>query len=157
MLCPYCGSEEIKVLDSRPTEGNHAIKRRRQCESCGGRFTTMERVQLRDLYVIKRSGKRVPFDRDKILRSVLTAVRKRPVSEEQTEQMVNGIIRRLESEGESDIRAEMIGELVMEGLSVLDDVAYIRFASVYKNFREAEDFGSIVEELKEPPTKSSTK
>ena len=150
MRCPYCGSESVRVLDSRPSDDNNAIKRRRQCEACGGRFTTMERVQLRDLYVVKRSGKRVPFDRDKLMRSVLIAVRKRPVDEEQIEQMVNGIIRRLESEGETDVPAAMIGELVMEGLSVLDDVAYIRFASVYKNFREAKDFGSIIEELKEP-------
>lgn len=153
MRCPYCGSEDIQVKDSRSTDDNSAIRRRRLCGGCGGRFSTMERIQLRDLYVSKRTGRRVPFDREKLLRSVNIAVRKRPVEPEQVEQMVNGIIRRLESEGETDIPAAMIGELVMEGLSVLDDVAYIRFASVYKNFREAKDFGSIVDELEKPISK----
>lgn len=147
MRCPYCEHDDTQVKDSRSTDDNNAIRRRRSCNGCDGRFTTIERIQLRELYVMKRSGRRVPFDREKLLRSVMIAVRKRPVEPEQVERMVNGIIRRLESEGESDIGASIIGKLVMEGLSVLDDVAYIRFASVYKNFREARDFGSIADEL----------
>ena len=147
MRCPYCGGEETQVKDSRPTEDNTAIRRRRVCSTCGGRFTTFERVQLRELTVVKRNGRRVPFDREKLARSVQIAVRKRPVEPERIERMISGIVRQLESSGESDIPAEQIGTLVMEGLRELDDVAYVRFASVYKNFREAKDFEALLGEL----------
>ncbi|PTW61300.1 transcriptional repressor NrdR [Breoghania corrubedonensis] len=147
MRCPYCGGEETQVKDSRPTEDNTAIRRRRVCSTCGGRFTTFERVQLRELSVIKRNGRRAPFDREKLARSVQIAVRKRPVEPERIERMISGIVRQLESSGESDIPAEQIGTLVMEGLRELDDVAYVRFASVYKNFREAKDFETLLGEL----------
>ena len=147
MRCPYCGGEETQVKDSRPTEDNTAIRRRRVCSTCGGRFTTFERVQLRELSVIKRNGRRAPFDREKLARSVHIAVRKRPVEPERIERMISGIVRQLESSGESDIPAEQIGTLVMEGLRELDDVAYVRFASVYKNFREAKDFETLLGEL----------
>jgi transcriptional repressor NrdR len=147
MRCPYCGSLDTQVRDSRPTEDSSAIRRRRACPDCGGKFTTFERVQLRQLVVVKRSGRRVAFDRDKLLRSVEIALRKRPVDPERVERMVNGIVRQLESLGESEIPSERIGELVMEGLNGLDDVAYVRFASVYRNFREAKDFGAIIGEL----------
>ena len=135
------------MKDSRPTEDGTAIRRRRVCIACGGRFTTFERVQLRELTVIKRSGRRVPFDRDKLMRSVQIALRKRPVESERIERMVNGIVRQLESMGESEIEAGLIGRLVMEGLKTLDDVAYVRFASVYRDFREAKDFESVLGEL----------
>src|ERR671927_83791 len=125
MRCPYCGSLDTQVKDSRPTDDSSSIRRRRICVECGGRFTTFERVQLRELTVVKRSGKRVPFDRDKLVRSVQVALRKR---------MVTGIVRQLESRGEQDIPAEDIGLLVMEGLRNLDDVGYVRFASVYRDF-----------------------
>ena len=147
MRCPYCGSLETQVKDSRPGEDGSVIRRRRVCPDCGGRFTTFERVQLRELTVLKRSGRRIPFDRDKLQRSVEVALRKRPVEPERIERMVNGIVRQLESMGEADITSQQIGELVMEGLKGLDDVAYVRFASVYKNFREAKDFGELLEEL----------
>ncbi|MES0867944.1 transcriptional repressor NrdR [Pseudovibrio denitrificans] len=147
MRCPYCGGEDTQVKDSRPTEDNTAIRRRRVCQTCGGRFTTFERVQLRELTVIKRNGRRVPFDREKLMRSVLIATRKRPVEPERIERMVSGLVRQLESSGESDVVAEDIGHLVMEGLKTLDDVAYVRFASVYKNFREAKDFEALLDEL----------
>jgi transcriptional repressor NrdR len=147
MRCPYCSNAETQVKDSRPSEDNAAIRRRRYCPDCGGRFTTFERVQLRELQVIKRSGRRVPFDRDKLMRSIQIALRKRPVEADRVERLVSGIVRRLESLGESDIKAETIGKLVMEGLRVLDDVAYVRFASVYKNFREAKDFEELLGEL----------
>jgi len=147
MRCPYCGNVDTQVKDSRPSEDNTAIRRRRVCADCGGRFTTFERVQLRDLTVLKRSGRRVPFDRDKLMRSVQVALRKRAVDPERVERMVNGIVRQLESGGESDIGSEQIGHLVMEGLRGLDAVAYVRFASVYKNFREAKDFEAFVGEL----------
>lgn len=140
MRCPYCGSLATQVKDSRPTEDSAAIRRRRVCPDCGGRFTTFERIQLRELTVIKSSGRRVPFDRDKLVRSVQIALRKRPVEPERTERLVSGIVRRLESMGESEIASDTIGRLVMEGLRSLDDVAYVRFASVYRNFREAKDF-----------------
>jgi transcriptional repressor NrdR len=140
MRCPYCGSLATQVKDSRPTEDGAAIRRRRVCPDCGGRFTTFERIQLRELTVLKRSGRRVPFDRDKLARSVQVALRKRPVEQERIERLVSGIVRRLESLGESEVSSETIGQLVMEGLRTLDDVAYVRFASVYKNFREARDF-----------------
>ncbi|WP_186389565.1 transcriptional regulator NrdR [Stappia sp. TSB10P1A] len=150
MKCPYCGCDDTQVKDSRPTEDNTAIRRRRICTACGGRFTTFERVQLRELTVIKRSGRRVPFDRDKLMQSVRIATRKRPVEPEKLERMVSGIVRQLESSGESDIKASDIGNLVMEGLKVIDDVAYVRFASVYKNFREAKDFEALLDEMSGP-------
>lgn len=140
MKCPFCQTEDTQVKDSRPTEDNSSIRRRRMCPSCGSRFTTFERVQLRELTVIKRNGRRAPFDRDKLLRSIQIACRKRPVDPERIERAVNGIVRNLESLGETDISSDTIGELVMEGLASLDSVAYVRFASVYKNFREAKDF-----------------
>ena len=147
MRCPFCGGEETQVKDSRPTEDNTAIRRRRICNTCGGRFTTFERVQLRELMVLKRSGRRVPFDREKLMRSVQIAVRKRPVEPDRIERMVSGIVRQLESAGESEITAETIGNHVMEGLKTIDDVAYVRFASVYRNFREAKDFEALLDEL----------
>ena len=147
MRCPYCSNQETQVKDSRPSEDGAAIRRRRYCPDCGGRFTTFERVQLRELIVVKKSGKRVPFDRDKLARSVAIALRKRPVEPERTERMVSGIVRRLENMGEGDIHSETIGRLVMEALMTLDDVAYVRFASVYKNFREAKDFETLLGEL----------
>lgn len=147
MRCPYCGSLESQVKDSRPGEDGSVIRRRRVCPDCGGRFTTFERVQLRELTVLKRSGRRIPFEREKLLRSVEVALRKRPVDPERIERMVNGIVRQLESMGEGEITSQMIGELVMEGLKGLDDVAYVRFASVYRNFREAKDFGELIDEL----------
>lgn len=147
MRCPFCSNADTQVKDSRSTEDGSAIRRRRVCADCGGRFTTFERVQLRELMVVKRSGRRTPFDRDKLARSVSVALRKRPVDAERVERMVSGIVRQLESLGESEIKSEQIGELVMEGLKNLDDVAYVRFASVYKNFREAKDFEEIVGQL----------
>jgi len=135
------------VKDSRPGEDGAVIRRRRVCPDCGGRFTTFERVQLRELTVLKRSGRRIPFDRDKLMRSVEIALRKRPVDEERMERMVNGIVRQLESMGDGEVTSQTIGELVMEGLKGLDDVAYVRFASVYRNFREAKDFGELLDEL----------
>lgn len=147
MKCPYCGSPDSQVKDSRPTDDNTSIRRRRVCPDCGGRFTTFERVQLRELTVVKRSGRRTPFDRDKLQTSIEIALRKRPVAPERIERMVNGIVRQLESGGESDIPSATVGSLVMEGLKSLDDVAYVRFASVYRNFREARDFEEILVQL----------
>jgi transcriptional repressor NrdR len=147
MRCPYCSGPDTQVKDSRPTDD--AIRRRRVCPDCGGRFTTFERVQLRELTVLKRSGKRVPFDRDKLQRSIGVALRKRAVDPERIERLVSGITRQLESGGEAEITTESIGELVMEGLKGLDDVAYVRFASVYKNFREASDFKVLLGTLGE--------
>jgi transcriptional repressor NrdR len=147
MRCPYCGSLDTQVKDSRPTDDSSAIRRRRICPDCGGRFTTFERVQLRELTVVKRSGRRVPFDRDKLERSVAVALRKRPVDPERVERMINGIVRQLESQGDSEVASEHVGELIMEGLKALDDVAYVRFASVYKNFREARDFEELLGSL----------
>ena len=147
MRCPYCGSNETQVKDSRPTEENAAIRRRRACPDCGGRFTTFERVQLRELTVIKRSGKRAPFSRDKLSHSVAIALRKRPVEPERIERMVSGIVRQLESHGEPEIKSHMIGGLVMDALKSVDGVAYVRFASVYKDFREASDFHEVLGEL----------
>jgi transcriptional repressor NrdR len=147
MRCPYCSNNDTQVKDSRPSEDGSAIRRRRHCPECGGRFTTFERVQLRELQVVKRSGRRVPFDRDKLMRSVQVALRKRPVDPDRVERMVSTIVRQLESTGESDISAQTIGNLVMEGLRTLDDVAYVRFASVYRNFREAKDFEEVLGEL----------
>ena len=147
MRCPYCGSLETQVKDSRPTEDASSIRRRRVCPDCGGRFTTFERVQLRELMVLKKSGRRVPFDREKLMRSIDIALRKRSVDPERVERMVNGVVRQLESQGDPEVTSDRIGELVMEGLRLLDGVAYVRFASVYRNFREARDFGAIVDEL----------
>jgi len=138
------------VKDSRPTEDNSAIRRRRFCSSCGARFTTFERIQLRELSVVKKNGQRIPFDRDKIARSILTACRKRPVDEERIDRIVNSIQRRLESLGEAEVQSSTIGEMVMEALQGLDKVAYVRFASVYKNFREVKDFENFVETISEP-------
>lgn len=147
MRCPYCGAQNTQVKDSRPAEDNTAIRRRRICADCSGRFTTFERVQLRELTVIKRSGRRAPFDRNKLTRSVQIALRKRPVDHERIERVVSGIVRRLENIGDSEISSQTIGELVMERLRGLDDVAYVRYASVYKNFREARDFETVLGEL----------
>jgi transcriptional repressor NrdR len=144
MRCPFCGHDDTQVKDSRPTEDNTAIRRRRYCPSCGARFTTFERIQLRELTVIKKGGERVPFDRDKLARSISIATRKRPVEPDRVERLINSIVRRLESAGENEVTSEMIGELVMEGLAALDSVAYVRFASVYRNFREAKDFEDFV-------------
>ena len=149
MRCPSCASLDTQVKDSRPTEDSSAIRRRRLCLACGSRFTTFERVQLRELVVIKRNGRRVPFDRDKLARSIQVACRKRPVDPERTERVVNGIVRRLESSGESEIPSTQIGELVMDALRALDPVAYVRFASVYRNFREAKDFEEFISDLAE--------
>jgi transcriptional repressor NrdR len=151
MRCPYCGGLDTQVKDSRPTEDNSSIRRRRACPDCGGRFTTFERVQLRELTVVKKSGRRVAFDRDKLQRSVEVALRKRDVAPERVERMINGIVRQLEAQGDSDIPTERIGELVMEGLKTLDQIAYVRFASVYRNFREAREFNAIVGELEGEP------
>ena len=149
MRCPYCGNEDTQVKDSRPTEDNTAIRRRRFCSGCGGRFTTFERVQLRELTVLKKNGRRVPFDRDKLMRSIQIACRKRPVEPERVERLVSGIVRRLESMGEAEIPTDAIGELVMQGLEGIDAVAYVRFASVYKNFHEARDFQQFLGRLDE--------
>ena len=150
MRCPFCGHEDTQVKDSRPTEDNTAIRRRRFCPGCGARFTTFERVQLRELTVLKRNNQREPFDRDKLARSMNIACRKRPVDPNRMERVVNGIVRRLESSGESEIKVDTIGELVMEALAALDQVAYVRFAAVYRNFREAKDFEEfITDELAE--------
>ena len=147
MRCPFCGHADTQVKDSRPTEDNAAIRRRRACPACGSRWTTFERVYLRELTVLKKNGQRVPFDRDKLARSIHIAVRKRPIDDEQVERIVNGIQRRLESSGESDIPTPMIGEMVMDALASLDQVAYVRFASVYRNFREAKDFEDFIGKL----------
>ena len=147
MRCPFCNNEETQVKDSRPSEDNSAIRRRRHCPECGGRFTTFERVQLRELIVVKKNNRREPFEREKLERSITHALRKRPVERERIDRMITGIVRRLESMGENEIPSPVIGELVMQALSSLDKVAYIRFASVYKNFREAKDFETFVGEL----------
>ena len=149
MRCPFCGHEDTQVKDSRPTDDNSAIRRRRYCPSCGSRFTTFERVQLRELTVVKKNGQRAQFDRDKLQRSISVAVRKRPVDPERVERVVNGIVRRLESSGESEIPSTQIGELVMDALRALDPVAYVRFASVYRNFREAKDFGKFIDGIRD--------
>ena len=147
MRCPSCASLDTQVKDSRPTEDSSAIRRRRVCLTCQFRFTTFERVQLRELVVIKRNGRRVPFDRDKLLRSVQISLRKRPVAPDRIDAVVSKIVRELESQGEAEISSETIGEMVMENLRELDDVAYVRFASVYRNFREAKDFEQLLGEL----------
>ena len=148
MRCPFCGNTETQVKDSRPAEDHVAIRRRRFCPACGGRFTTYERVQLRDLTVVKKNGKREDFDRDKLSRSIRIALKKRPIEPERIEQMISGIVRRLESKGDSDIQSDEIGQIVMEALARIDTVAYVRFASVYKNFQEADDFEEFVAELR---------
>jgi transcriptional repressor NrdR len=144
MRCPFCAHNDTQVKDSRPTEDNSAIRRRRYCPNCGARFTTFERVQLRELTVMKKGGQREPFEREKLLRSMRISLRKRPVEEDRVERVVNGIVRRLESSGEAEIQADQIGELVMEALLTLDKVAYVRFASVYRNFRETKDFEDFI-------------
>jgi transcriptional repressor NrdR len=152
MRCPFCGNEESQVKDSRPSEDGAAIRRRRLCPACGGRFTTFERVQLRELVIVKRSGRRTPFDRDKLMRSVSIALRKRPVDPDRVEQMVSKIVRQLESMGETELPSSTVGGLVMTGLKELDDVAYVRYASVYRDFRETGDFARFLGEegLHEP-------
>ncbi|MEM1396626.1 MAG: transcriptional regulator NrdR [Pseudomonadota bacterium] len=152
MRCPFCGCNDTQVKDSRGAEDDATIRRRRQCAACGGRFTTFERVQLQELFVIKSTGKRVPFDRDKVMRSIQVALRKREVEPEKVDQMVTGVVRRLETSGETEIPTKRIGELIMEGLATLDDVAYVRYASVYKNFREAKDFEQFLGRLDEEDT-----
>ncbi|KKC31981.1 transcriptional regulator NrdR [Devosia psychrophila] len=149
MRCPYCGNDDTQVKDSRPTEDSGAIRRRRVCNGCGGRFTTFERVQLRELTVVKKSGRKVPFDREKLARSVYTALRKRAVETDRIERMISGIVRQLESLGDVEVTSDQIGEYVMEGLKGLDDVAFVRFASVYKNFSAADDFRNFLAELAE--------
>ena len=144
MHCPFCGHDDTQVKDSRPTDDGAAIRRRRFCASCGQRFTTIERVQLRELTVVKSDGRRVPFDRDKLARSIRVALRKRPIQEERIERIVNGVVRQLEASGDSDVQTRQIGELVMETLKEVDAVAYVRFASVYRDFREAKDFGDFI-------------
>ncbi|HEX3663681.1 MAG TPA: transcriptional regulator NrdR [Rhizomicrobium sp.] len=147
MRCPFCGHDDSQVKDSRPSEDNSAIRRRRHCPACGGRFTTFERVQLRELIVVKKNGRREPFERDKLERSLSHALRKRPVEAERVDRMVTGIVRRLESMGENEIPSSVIGELVMQALASLDKVAYVRFASVYRNFREMKDFETLIGEM----------
>lgn len=153
MRCPFCSHEDSQVKDSRPTEDGSSIRRRRQCEDCGARFTTFERIQLRELTVVKSENRREPFDREKLARSVAIALRKRPVAPERTEKLLSSIQRQLETSGESEVASATIGEMVMNGLKALDPVAYIRFASVYKDFREAKDFedfaGAVSEAAKE--------
>jgi transcriptional repressor NrdR len=147
MRCPFCGHNDTQVKDSRPTEENATIRRRRLCPECSSRFTTFERVQLRELSVVKSDGEKVLFDRDKLLRSLQIALRKRPVEEDRMERIVNSIQRRLETLGESEIPTKVVGEMVMEHLAELDQVAFVRFASVYRNFREAKDFEAFVGKL----------
>ena len=147
MRCPFCGHDDSQVKDSRPSEDNSAIRRRRHCPACGGRFTTFERVQLRELIVVKKSGRREPFERDKLERSLAHALRKRPVEAERVDRMITGIVRRLESMGENEVPSSVIGELVMQALGSLDKVAYVRFASVYRNFREMKDFEALIGEM----------
>jgi transcriptional repressor NrdR len=148
MRCPFCGNDDTQVKDSRPTEDNAAIRRRRVCGNCGARFTTFERVQLRELTVVKTSGDREPFDREKLLRSMRIALRKRPIEAERLERVVNSIVRQLESSGETEIPSKQIGEMAMQVLGQLDQIAYIRYASVYRNFREASDFNEFLDGLR---------
>lgn len=153
MRCPFCGNIDTQVKDSRPAEDHVSIRRRRFCPACGGRFTTYERVQLRDLVVVKKSGKREAFDRDKLERSIRIALQKRPIEPDRVDHMVSGIVRRLESLGETDVPSDAIGQIVMESLARIDTVAYVRFASVYKNFQAADDFEDFVSDLR--PTASA--
>jgi len=145
MRCPFCGKEDTQVKDSRASDDGATIRRRRLCSSCGSRFTTFERIQLRDLSVIKRNGKKIPFDRDKLMKSMMMALRKRQINDDDIDRAVNGIVRQLESNGDTDVQSNLIGELVMNALAEIDNVAYIRYASVYRNFREAKDFEKFVE------------
>ena len=149
MRCPFCGSEDTQVKDSRPVDEAAAIRRRRPCPGCGARFTTFERVQLRDLVVVKKDGRRAPFDRDKLARSIRIAARKRGIGEERVERIVNGIVRRVETSGETEVPSTRIGELAMESLAKLDEVAYVRFASVYRDFATARDFEEFISRLPE--------
>jgi transcriptional repressor NrdR len=144
MRCPFCGHDESQVKDSRPSEDNAAIRRRRLCPECGGRFTTFERVQLRELTIVKRSGRRAPFDREKLVRSISLALRKRPVDPDRLERMVSGIVRQLESMGETELASHVVGEMVMKALKSLDEVAYVRYASVYRDFRQTQDFAKVL-------------
>jgi transcriptional repressor NrdR len=144
MRCPFCGHAESQVKDSRPSEDGGAIRRRRLCPECGGRFTTFERVQLRELTILKRSGRRTPFERDKLARSIAVAIRKRPIDPERVERMISSIVRQLESMGETELPSSAVGELVMTQLKALDDVAYVRYASVYRDFRETQDFAQFL-------------
>ncbi|HEX7943047.1 MAG TPA: transcriptional regulator NrdR [Phenylobacterium sp.] len=146
MRCPFCGHDETQVKDSRPSEDGAAIRRRRLCPACEGRFTTFERVQLRELTILKRSGRRTPFERDKLARSIAVAIRKRPIEPERVERMISAIVRQLESMGETELPSSTIGELVMKHLKQLDDVAYVRYASVYRDFRETGDFAKFLGE-----------
>ena len=150
MRCPFCGHDDTQVKDSRPAEEGAAIRRRRFCASCGQRFTTVERVQLRDLFVVKSDGRRVLFDREKLARSITIALRKRPVEPDRIERVVSSLVRQLEASGETDIRSAQIGELVMDTLKAVDEVAYVRFASVYRDFREAKDFEAFLGSLDDP-------
>src|SRR6201985_454667 len=146
MRCPFCGELDSQVKDSRPSEDGAPIRRRRMCPSCAGRFTTFERVQLRELTIVKRSGRRTPFEREKLMRSIAIAIRKRPVDPERVEKMVSGIVRQLESMGETEIPSHVVGELLMKALKSLDEVAYVRYASVYRDFRETSDFARFLGE-----------
>ncbi len=146
MKCPFCGHAESQVKDSRPSEDGTAIRRRRSCPECQGRFTTFERVQLRELTILKRSGRRSPFDREKLMRSIAVAIRKRPIDPERLERMLSGIVRQLESRGETEIESSVVGELVMKALKALDEVAYVRYASVYRDFRQTQDFARFLGE-----------
>ena len=145
MRCPFCGKEDTQVKDSRASDDGATIRRRRLCSSCGSRFTTFERIQLRDLSVIKRNGKKIPFDRDKLMKSMMMALRKRQINDDDIDRAINGIVRQLESNSDTDVQSKLIGELVMNALAEIDNVAYIRYASVYRNFREAKDFEKFVE------------
>ena len=149
MRCPFCSHEDSQVKDSRHTEDNTAIRRRRICDQCGSRFTTFERIQLRDLIVIKSNGQKETFDRDKMFRSLSLSLRKRKVEQDKIEKIINAIVRKLENSGETEIKSSLIGEYIMEALSTLDQVAYVRFASVYKNFREVKDFEDFLDNLEE--------
>jgi transcriptional repressor NrdR len=146
MRCPFCGHDESQVKDSRPSEDGATIRRRRMCPECGGRFTTFERVQLRELTILKRSGRRNPFEREKLVRSIAVATRKRPVDPERVERMINGIVRQLEQLGETELPSSVVGEMVMKALKSLDEVAYVRYASVYRDFRQTEDFAKFLVE-----------
>jgi transcriptional repressor NrdR len=148
MRCPFCGNDDTQVKDSRPTEDNSAIRRRRICSQCGARFTTFERVQLRELTVVKSNGDREPFDREKLLRSMRIALRKRPVEGEKIERIVNSIVRQLESAGDTDVPSKQVGEMAMQALAALDQVGYVRYASVYRDFREAKDFDEFLDRLR---------
>jgi transcriptional repressor NrdR len=144
--CPFCGHLESQVKDSRPSEDGGAIRRRRSCPECGGRFTTFERVQLRELTILKKSGRRTPFDREKLSRSIDIALRKRPVDPERIDRMISSIVRQLESRGETELESSVVGELVMKALKALDEVGYVRYASVYRDFRETQDFARFLGE-----------